>query len=237
MTVQTPEPPIARAPQMGLITVHEPDWRQRCLAWVIYFLVRMVVATIRFRWADEAWRTVPQAGRPYIFCTWHNRLPLSIALYEQYAKAVGGPPRLAAIVSASRDGAMMSAVLKRFGVLTLRGSSSRRGAQVLLELGESLGQGYDVAFAADGPRGPLYSMKVGVIVLAQMSGRALVPAAYHLSSKFTLKSWDRFQIPLPFSTCTIRLGGPVPVPRRGGDELREKIRAQVESALRALTRD
>jgi lysophospholipid acyltransferase (LPLAT)-like uncharacterized protein len=237
MTVQMPEPPRASAPQMGHITVHDPSWGQRCLARVIYLLVRIVVATIRFRWADGAVMKVPQAGRPYIFCTWHNRLPLSIALYEQYTKAVGGSPRLAAIVSASRDGAMMSAVLKQFGVLTLRGSSSRRGAQVLLELGESLGQGYDVAFAADGPRGPLYSMKVGVVVLAQMSGRPLVPACYHLSSKITLKSWDHFQIPLPFCTCTIQLGDPVPVPRHGGDELREKIREHVESALRALTRD
>ena len=237
MTVQTPELPSARAPQMGRIEVHEPSWRQRSLSWVIYLLVRIVVATIRFRWADDAWKIVPQSGRPYIFCTWHNRLPLSIELYGQYAKAVGGPPRLAAIVSASRDGAMMSAVLNRFGVRTLRGSSSRRGAQVLLELGESLGQGYDVAFAADGPRGPLYSMKVGVVVLAQMSGRALLPASYHLSSKITVKSWDRFQIPLPFSTCTIRLSEPIHVPRQGGDELRERIREQVESALRKLTRD
>lgn len=237
MTVQTPEAPKVSGPQMGHIVVHEPSWGQRCLSWVIYLLVRIVVATIRFRWAQPPGSSVPHAGRPYIFCTWHNRLPLSIVLYEQYAKAGGITPRLAAIVSASRDGAMMSAVLKRFGVLTLRGSSSRRGAQVLLELGGSLAEGYDVAFAADGPRGPLYSMKVGVVVLAQMSGCALVPASYHLSSKITLKSWDRFQIPLPFSTCTIRLSDPVRVPRTGGDELREKIRAQIESTLREVTLD
>jgi lysophospholipid acyltransferase (LPLAT)-like uncharacterized protein len=75
------------------------------------------------------------------------------------------------------------------------------------------------------------------VVLAQITGRALVPASYHLSSKITVKSWDRFQIPLPFSKCTISFADPVPVPRTGGDEGREKIRAQVEAKLRELTRD
>ena len=240
MNVETPPStgtaPSTAAPQLGNIVVHEPKWHQRLAAFLIYLLVRAVAMTLRYRWERDPVE-IPEGGRPYVFCTWHNRLPLSVILYEQYMKRIRQPFRLAAIVSASRDGAMMTAVLKRFKVLPARGSSSRRGAQVLMELAGALAQGYDAALASDGPRGPVYGVKMGVVVLAQITGRALVPASYHLSSKITVKSWDRFQIPLPFSKCTINFADPVPVPRTGGDEGREKIRAQVEAKLRELTKD
>ena len=223
-------------PQVGDILVHQPKWHQKVLAAVIYVVARALSMTLRYRWERDPALILPE-GRPYVFCVWHNRLPLSLILYEQYVKRIGQPARLSAIVSASRDGALMSEVLRRFKVLPARGSSSRRGAQVLMELAQAAQSGYDVAFASDGPRGPVYGMKVGVVVLAQMTGRALVPVSYHVSSKITLKSWDRFQIPLPFAKVTINFADPVPVPRRGGDELREEIRAQVEAKLRELTRD
>lgn len=240
MNVETPSPtgpaPSTDAPQVGNIAVHEPKWHQRLAAWFIYLLVRGLAMTLRYRWERDPVE-IPAGGRPYVFCTWHNRLPLSIIMYEQYMKRIRQPFRLAAIVSASRDGAMMTAVLQRFNVLPARGSSSRRGAQVLMELASALAQGYDAALASDGPRGPIYGVKMGVVVLAQMTNRALVPASYHLSSKITVQSWDRFQIPLPFAKCTINFADPVPVPREGGDAARERIRAQVEAKLRELTRD
>lgn len=241
MNVQTPPSstrpePAAVPPRAGKVVVHAPKWHQRLAAWIIYLFVRGLAMTLRYRWLRDP-AEIPAEGRPYVFCTWHNRLPLSIVMYEQYMKRIGQPVRMAAIVSASRDGAMMAAVLERFKVMPARGSSSRRGGQVLLELASALERGYDAAFATDGPRGPAYGMKLGVVMLAQMTGRSLVPGSYHLSSKITLKSWDRFQIPLPFSKCTFNFGDPVPVPRDAGDEAREKIRALVEAKLRELTKD
>lgn len=220
----------------GAIVPHQATLHQRVLARLIYGVASLVSATLRYRW-ERAPAQLPQAGRPYIFCVWHNRLPLSLIMYRQMVEAAGAPFRMAALVSASRDGAMMTRVLQLFGVEPARGSSSRRGTQALLELAAWTARGYDVAFAPDGPRGPLYQMKPGIVALAQMTGRAIVPASYRLTRKVTLKSWDRFQIPLPFSTCIFNFADPVPVPRDFRDEERENVRAKVESELRQLTVD
>ena len=215
---------------------HQPTLRQRVAAWLVFALVRVVAATLRYRWATPP-AQLPEAGRPYIFCTWHNRLPLSLIMYRKYVEHGTRPHRLAAIVSASRDGAVLTRILELFGVQPARGSSSRRGAQVLLELSTWADRGYDIAFAPDGPRGPCYEMKAGVIALSQMTGRPLVPASYHLGWKISLRSWDRFQIPIPFSKCTFFIGEPVPVPRELSEEDREKIRLDFQTKLNALTKD
>jgi len=210
--------------------------KQRALARLIYWVVRGFTATIRFHWGSLPTQLTAE-GQPYIFCAWHNRLPLSLIMYQKWAAQAGAPLRLAAIVSASRDGAMMARVLELFGVEPARGSSSRRGLQAMLELADWARRGYDIAFTSDGPRGPLYQIKPGVIALAQMTGRPIVPASYHLTRKLTLRSWDRFQIPLPFSTCTLKFGNPIHVPRSFRDEERARVCAEVEAELRRLTVD
>jgi len=158
-------------------------------------------------------------------------------MYRQYAAAAGFPARLAGLVSASRDGALLSHVLTLFEVEPVRGSSSRRGAQALLELTSWLDRGYDAAITVDGPRGPRYEVKPGVVGLAQVTGRTIIPASYRLSRKWTVRSWDRFQIPVPFSTCYFSFGDPVQIPRDISDEDRETLRLEVERRLKELTRD
>ena len=106
-----------------------------------------------------------------------------------------------------------------------------------MELGTWLERGYDAAFTVDGPRGPRYEVKPGIITLAQVTGRALIPASYHLSAKITVKSWDRFQIPLPFATCTFHVGQPLCVPPEMDEAERERFRLQAQQTLAALTRD
>jgi len=240
VTVEQPPASQARAnaplPSWGAITPHQATGRQRVLARLVHLLARGITATMRFRWEREP-GTLPQEGRPYIFCVWHNRLPLSLLMYERWVAAAAAPFRLAALVSASRDGAMMTRVLELFRIDAVRGSSSRRGTQALIELSEWARRGHDLAFACDGPRGPIYEAKLGIVVLAQLTGRPVVPASYRLSRKITLKSWDRFQIPLPFSTCVFRVGDPIEVPRHFRDEERERVRATIESELRRLTDD
>jgi len=206
------------------------------LARLIYFAVWLFSATLRYRWARNPGE-LREDGRPYIFCVWHNRLPLSMTTYRGFVKAWKAPFRLAAMVSASRDGALTARVLELFGVEPARGSSSRRGTRALLELTTWAERGYDLALTVDGPRGPRYEIKPGVVALAQLTGRPVVLVAYRLSRKITLKSWDRFQIPLPFSTCVFDFCDPVPVPRESTDGDRERIRAKMESKLRKLSVD
>lgn len=224
-----PPPPATAVP-------HRPTFLQRIAARLICLVIRGVSVTLRYRW-DRDLRDIPAAGRPYIFCIWHNRLPLAVSIYRRYAKSAGFSMKMAGLVSASRDGALLSRILELLGVQPVRGSSSRRGAQALLELNSWLERGYDVAITVDGPRGPRYRMKPGVVGLAQVTGCPIVPATYRVSRKWTLKSWDRFQIPVPFSTCYFNFDDPVPVPRDISDAEREALRQDIERKLTALTRD
>ena len=110
---------------------------------------------------------------------------------------------LVAMVSASGDGAFLAAVLAKFGVILVRGSTSRRGPQALLEATRWLRKGYSVAITPDGPRGPSHQIQDGIIYLAQVSGRPIVPISNFTRWKIRLRSWDRFQIPLPFARCEL----------------------------------
>jgi hypothetical protein len=140
-------------------------------------------------------------------------------------------------VSASKDGAFLAAILECFKVQPVRGSSSRRGPQALLELTTWAERGYDLAITPDGPRGPCYVVQDGVVLLAQITGLPVVPVAFNIRWKFRLKSWDRFQIPLPFSQCEIVFGEPVEVPRSLSDSAREELRETLEQRLKKMSQD
>ena len=119
----------------------------------------------------------------------------------------------------------------------VRGSSSRRGPQALLELTTWAERGYDLAITPDGPRGPIYVVQEGVMSLAQLTGLPIVPVSYHVNWKIRVKSWDRFQIPLPFSHCEMIYAKPIFVPREATNAEREKLRLQLETELRAISKD
>ena len=144
---------------------------------------------------------------------------------------------MAAMVSASKDGGLLARILELFGVEPVRGSSSRRGPQALRELIAWGERGYDLAITPDGPRGPRYHVQEGVISTAQITGLIIVPVAYHLNWKYQIKSWDRFQVPLPFACCEITVGHPMRVPREATSTEREALRQQLENELRSVTRD
>jgi lysophospholipid acyltransferase (LPLAT)-like uncharacterized protein len=220
----------------GVIIPHPPRWYQRIGAWAVFCLVRGVAATLRYKW-DFCYEFVnrPNPG-PAIYCVWHNRLPLCMTAYD-YTTKHGNTPGLAAMVSASKDGGFLAAILECFGVQPVRGSSSRRGPQALLELTTWAERGYDLAITPDGPRGPRYIVQEGVMSLAQLTGLPVVPASYYLGWKIQVNSWDRGQIPLPFSRCEVKIGVPIHVPRQASDAEREALRQQLEQSLKAMSRD
>ena len=128
-------------------------------------------------------------------------------------------------------------MLERFGVQPVRGSSSRRGPQALRELTTWARRGYDLAITPDGPRGPCFVVQDGIIALAQLTGMPIVPVSYQLGWKIRLKSWDRFQIPLPFSRCEMFFEKPIRVPRDASESDRETLRLQLEQALKSISKD
>jgi hypothetical protein len=221
----------------GLVVPHRARWHQRLAARVVYLAIHTVNLTLRRRWDDRS-EFIKDTGRgPAIYCVWHNRLALCMIGYWGYVKKHNDTPGLAAMVSASKDGGFLTGVLECFHVEPVRGSSSRRGPQALLELTNWAKRGYDLAITPDGPRGPRYEVQAGVISLAQVTGLPIVPFAYNLDWKITVKSWDGFQIPLPFSRCEMIFDKPIRVPREAAAAEREELRLRVEASLRAIARD
>jgi len=198
--------------------------------------VRALAWTIRYRYRDRSGLLDGAVG-PAIYCTWHNRLPLCLEIYHDYVRPRAQTSGLAALVSASKDGAFLAGVLECFKVQPVRGSSSRRGPQALLELTTWAERGYDLALTPDGPRGPRYVVQEGVMSLAQLTGLPIVPVSYRLSWKLRLNSWDGFQIPLPFAQCEVFLERPLLVPREASDAEREGLRRRLEETLKTITKD
>lgn len=220
---------------------HKPKWHGRIAAHLIYWVTRLFTATIRFRLHPQRSNMeifdAPGTPQPVIFCIWHNRLFLCLALYFLFAVKRQPTRRMAALVSASRDGGILSQVLELYHIQPVRGSSSRRGGQALIELHTWAGKGLDLAITPDGPRGPRYRIHPGAITMAQTTGLPILPICYHLSWKYTLKSWDGFQIPFPFCKCTISVGDPIYIPRQLTAEEREAWREKVNRAMLDQTDD
>ncbi len=236
--LQPPKVPSRAGSRSSRVVVpHHPKWHQRLAARLIYTLIRCLAFTIRFRVNHDSVFLSQLPPEKIIFAIWHNRLVLALVLYHRYVTRRDPQRRLAAIASASRDGGLVAGIIELFGVVPVRGSSSRRAAQALREMVALAERGYDLAITPDGPRGPKYTLPEGVIATAQLSGLTIVPVAYHLNWKICLKTWDRFQIPLPFARCEITTGPMVRVPGSISAAEREALRQQVEASLRAITRD
>jgi hypothetical protein len=234
---QAPSPKPKAPKRSGVVIPNAPKWYQRLAAFLVWLAVSVVSLTIRYRLHDPHGLLQRTDVKQAIYCFWHNRLALCVKLYFKFSRAHHTAPGVAGLVSASKDGALLSAIFACFGVQPVRGSSSRRGAQALLELSSCAQRGYDLAITPDGPRGPRYVLADGAITLAQVTGLPLVAVSYHLNWKVALKSWDQFQIPLPFARCEISIGKVFSVPRELTDVAREQLRQEVEAELRSITKD
>jgi lysophospholipid acyltransferase (LPLAT)-like uncharacterized protein len=167
------------------------------------------------------------SGTPVIYVVWHARLLMLPYLYRDRGLRV--------LVSRSRDGEMIARLVRRFGFVVVRGSSSRGGAEGLRGLARALREGHSVIVVPDGPRGPSETVKPGVVVLARLTGAPVVPMALGASSEWRARSWDGFRVPKPFARCVVRFGGPVRVGRPAGRRADESPRKEIEAALREVT--
>lgn len=229
----------ARTPRRksGVVIPHAPKWHQRLAAFLLFVSVRALLLTVRCRLRAPSKYLSPNAPVPVIFCLWHNRLATCVKVLEVHRRPYNSGAGMAALVSASKDGAFLARILEWFGVQPVRGSSSRRGGQALLELTSWAKRGHDLTITPDGPRGPCYQVQEGITSLAQVTGLPIVPVAMNLNWKIRVKSWDRFQIPLPFARCEVCVGKAIRVPPNVTDDERKQFRQQLETELRAITKD
>lgn len=194
-------------------------------------LITLLGQSIRFTRVDERIASDRAArGELCIFCFWHNRFLLMPYVYQR----IRGRKNICVMASLSKDGDYISAVLKGFGFELARGSSSRRGDAAIKELVSRHAAGLDTSITPDGPRGPVYKVQPGVILLSQMSGVPIVPISYDVTRKVRLRSWDRFIIPMPFSKGVLAFGDPLLVPPDADDNGREEARLRLEREMRSL---
>jgi len=192
-------------------------------AWALRLLAR----TLRIRREERAVEPLWASHTPAIYVVWHARLLLLPYLYGRSGARV--------LISRSRDGEMVARLVRRFGFVVVRGSSSRGGAGGLRGLARALGEGHSVIVVPDGPRGPAETVKPGVVRLARLTGAPVVPLSFAASAEWRTRSWDGFRIPKPFARCVVRFGEPLRVAssRDRGDD--EATRKDVEAALREVT--
>ena len=156
--------------------------------------------TLRFETSVDDLRNVTKRDVPVAFVVWHNRLFLTPEIFRRYR---GGRP-LVALISASGDGAWLSAFFSLIGMRAARGSSSRLGREAATALVEAQRAGHDIGITPDGPRGPRYTMKPGVAIVPRRTGAPLLLIGGAFSSAWQLRSWDRFYLPKPFSRVRLR---------------------------------
>lgn len=165
-------------------------------------------------------------GRRPIMAFWHGRVLTATYFFRDRGIVV--------MISENFDGEWIARIIERFGYGTSRGSTSRGGQRALLRLKREMADGRPTGFAVDGPRGPARQVQPGVVWLAKLTGNPVVPFHMEASKSWNLASWDRTQVPLPFSTVALVVGPPIEVPPDADEQGIEAKRAEVERALLAL---
>lgn len=197
------------------------------IAAAAYPLIAALGRTLRWRVdGAEHLAAVSASGHPPILAFWHGRiLPATVYFRDR---------GIVVITSENFDGEWIARIIARFGYGTARGSSTRGGRKALLQLVRDVRAGRAAAFTLDGPRGPAKTAQPGAVWLAKASGCPIVPFHMEAASSWTARSWDRTQVPKPFSTVGVAIGEPFYVPADASEDVLEASRVELERRLSAL---
>jgi lysophospholipid acyltransferase (LPLAT)-like uncharacterized protein len=181
----------------------------RAAAALFYLAIRAVGSTLRFRVEGrEHWDEAARGGALPVYTFWHDR---------------------------SFDGEYIARFIQRFGYGAVRGSSSRGAVGALVELARLVRRGCPAGFSIDGPRGPRHVAKMGALLLAKKTGQPVLPFGVNAERCWRLPSWDRMQIPVPFTRVHVRFAPPVRVPAEADEETLARKRDELQRALEAVS--
>jgi lysophospholipid acyltransferase (LPLAT)-like uncharacterized protein len=165
--------------------------------------------------------------RQNIFTFWHGRMLMLPRWYRQREKRP-----LYMLISQHGDGRLIAFAIKLLGIQSVAGSSSRRGVAATLELMRRLEEGASIGITPDGPKGPRYVCKKGVVTLAQQAGITVQPVTYSVKERWVIPSWDRMIVPRPFSQGVVVFASPISIsPTEDG----ENARVRIQEALHGIT--
>jgi lysophospholipid acyltransferase (LPLAT)-like uncharacterized protein len=221
----TPNAATARAePEFG---PRKWTFRQRIvLSLIVFFghaIIRLIGMTLRIAVSYEDGAQDRLDARPFIASFWHSCMIPATYIFRDMGIRV--------MSSYSYDGEYMGRIIKKFGFVAVKGSSSRNPVKALLGLRRALNDGWTVAFTLDGPRGPRHKVKPGPVALGRSSGLAMTTFHAAVDKGWTLNSWDRMVIPRPFARVLVRVGRLIPVPTNASDEDLAKYNDELQATL------
>jgi lysophospholipid acyltransferase (LPLAT)-like uncharacterized protein len=194
-----------------------------------YSLINILGRTARFE--VEGWenheRVIDAGGLP-IYCFWHDRIFLTTYWWRKR--------RIVVMTSRSFDGEYIARFIQRFGYGAARGSSTRGAVGAVVRMARLMRAGCTTAFTIDGPKGPRYVAKMGAVLLAKKSGHPVMPVTMALKRYWTLPSWDKFQIPKPFTRAKVFVAEPIYVPADADEAMLSAKRDELQRVLDDLTR-
>ena len=185
---------------------------------ILHFFLRTEII------GEENLRSFWKKDETVILSTWHDQLLMMINAYHG--------PGARILISHSKDGELIARTMEKFGQGAVRGSSSRGGRGAFRELVNLAKMPYDIGITPDGPKGPRHKVKPGVVQLARVTGRPIVPFAFACSNGHRFKSWDRFLLPYPWGRAVYHVGKPLSAHQ---NEPQEDFQSRVQQAMDANT--
>jgi hypothetical protein len=198
----------------------------------------------RFFWAScrmqspiglEGARAAVREHRSIIPAYWHQHMLFGVrALLDLRPEGL----KLGFLISPSVDGVAPSMLVQKIGGHVIRGSSTHTGARALRDFYETIvKQQVSPAITPDGPRGPVHEFKPGAVLLSQLTGKPIVMVSVAASHTWRFRTWDRFELPLPFSRVVVAYGEPIRIPRVLNAEGLARMQAEMAEKLQALNAD
>ncbi len=216
------------------------QWKTLRRKWVVKWLsplltlfIRLLNRTLRYQiQIPDATQKIFNSKKPVIWAFWHGRMLLMPSIFN---KACPDNHGAWILISQHWDGELISRIVKPFRIYSVRGSSTRGGQRAFRELINKIRDNQIVSLTPDGPKGPRYKVQPGILKLAQLTGVPIVPVSWNTWPHWRAKSWDHFQIPVPFARISVSLGEPLFVPRKAKAEDIIKYSNTLEKRLNFLT--
>lgn len=175
------------------------SWKHTVGSTLAYWYTVFLGWTTRIYWfKTPEGLALEKENKGIIYAVWHNQQLFLLYPYKGR--------KIAPLISLSKDGEYIARLLPKFGMKAVRGSTSKGGARALIHLLHAAREGYCPMLTPDGPRGPIYKVQPGILFLAKKTGFPIMPVGTALSRKFTVGSWDRMRIPLPFGKTALTYG-------------------------------
>jgi hypothetical protein len=221
-TATTPTVPSAQLVERQRFTL-----KQRIFLWLITWAgtaaIRLIAPTLKFAVSFEEGGPSSLETRPIVLSFWHNCVFPAIYLWRGLGIRV--------MSSDSFDGEYTGRIIRKFGFVKIRGSSSRGAVRALLGMRRDLEQGWTVAFTIDGPKGPRYVAKPGPVLLAKATAAPMVAFHIAVEKAWILRTWDGCMIPKPFSRALMRVSRQIAVPSNADEHAMEGFHSDLQAAL------